>query len=702
MNRSLFVAAGLLMLAWTACSPVSRRDPAANRLLDSDSPYLRQHAYNPVDWYPWEDAAFEKAQAKDRLLIISIGYSACHWCHVMEEESFSDTVVATLMNERFVSIKVDREQRPDLDQVYMQAAMMTSQRSGWPLNVIALPDGRPLWGGTYLPRDRWLDLLQRIDSAYQAQPGQLDLMASQVASGMAQLSRPPFLPQAPAPDVATPTDAANGIRSLLDPRWGGFAGAPKFPMPDVFRFLLHYGSAAGADWATEAVQQALTGMAKGGIYDHVGGGFARYSVDSTWQVPHFEKMLYDNAQLLSLYAEAFRATADPRYAEVLGETIGFLQREMTDSLGGLYTSLDADSEGQEGAYYVWTEKKFLKTLGMKGKMFKDYFHVVPQGNWEGKNNVLFLREAPAVIAQRYGYSEERFREMIPIAKNVLREERESRERPHRDEKILAGWNGLMIEGYAQAYRALGADSILQAAREAAEFVLGAMKTPEGGLYRSYFEGQARIPAFADDYGYLIEGLVALYQVTFEERWLREAEQLMEYARAHFQEAEGDYFFLTEHDAETLVVRPLEISDNVTPSANASLARGLFLLGTYLYEESYLEQSQRMLQQIQPQVRANAASYAHWARLSLWLAQPPYEVAIVGDDWATLAPAWWQRYDPQVLLLGGAEEGTLPLLERKRVPDETRIYVCQDKSCRLPVTDNEAAFSQLSSMNEPLP
>lgn len=691
MRTSLFI---LLWLLISGCSPRTSTDSPLNRLAVADSPYLRQHATNPVDWYQWGEEALTKAAEEDKLIIVSVGYSACHWCHVMEEESFEDSTVAALMNEHFVSIKVDREQRPDLDKIYLSAAQLSSGRGGWPLNAITLPDGSPIVAATYFPKEEWIKLLTNIVAFKQDKPDQLAEMAGRLRAGIVEMGRSPVLPQAPLPDMAIPEDAADVILSSMDPEWGGFRGDPKFPMPDVHRFLLAKANLTDDEAALKAVTTTLDAMAKGGIYDHVGGGFARYSTDSIWHVPHFEKMLYDNAQLLSLYAEAYRITGNESYHTILSETVTFLQRELTDESGGLYSSLDADSEGEEGTFYVWTEKDFLKTLGMKGKAFKDYYNVFPQGNWEGEKNVLMVTEPPAVIAQRYGYTEAEFEYMIPVAKQLLHDKRSKRERPRRDDKILTSWNALAISGYVDAYRALGADSLLESGIAIADFITNQMKRPDGGLFRSSFEGTASIPAFADDYGYLIEALVDLYQVTFDERWLREAEGYMEYVLEHFGEAESPYFYYAEASDASLISRSRDLDDNVTPSTNASLARGLFLLGTYLYKPEYIQQATEMLQHLQQQIRSYGSSYSHWARLSLWVANPPYEVAIVGDDWKAMARDWWKRYDADVLLLGGNREGNVPLLTNKLVEGTTMIYVCQNKVCQLPVQQNQAAFDLL--------
>lgn len=676
------------------CGPTSTQKTTLNRLADEDSPYLRQHASNPVDWYPWGEEALAKAVAEDKLVIVSVGYSACHWCHVMEEESFEDSTVAALMNEHFVSIKVDREQRPDLDKIYLNAAMLTSGRSGWPLNAITTSDGSPLVAATYFPKEEWINLLNNVLKLKNDNPAQLLDMAGRVKAGIADMSQSPVLPEAPKPDMAIPEDAARMILSALDPKWGGFRGSPKFPMPDVHRFLLAQADISENPDALDAVKITLNGMSQGGIYDHVGGGFARYSTDSIWHVPHFEKMLYDNAQLLSLYSEAYRVTGDESYRTIVAESVGFLQREMTDESGGLYSSLDADSEGEEGTFYVWSEKDFLKTMGMKGKAFKDYFNVFPQGNWEEDRNVLMVTASAAEIAQRYGYTIEEFEYMIPVAKKLLLEKRSKKERPLRDDKIITSWNALAISGYVDAYRAFGEDSLLEAGIAIADFITQKMKRSDGGLYRSSFEGNASIPAFADDYGYLIEALVDLYQVTFNEKWLREAEGFMEYALENFGDSEGPYFFYAETNDQSLIARSRDLDDNVTPSSNASLARGLFLLGTYLYKPAYIQQSTEMLKNLQQQVRSYGSSYSHWARLSLWIANPPYEVAIVGKNWKAKAQEWWKRYDADVLLLGGSREGDLPLLKNKLVDGTTMIYVCQNKVCQLPVEENEQAFGMV--------
>ncbi|RMG73027.1 MAG: thioredoxin domain-containing protein, partial [Bacteroidetes bacterium] len=541
------------VLAWLwlglfipACTSQPAADPAANHLINSTSPYLLQHAYNPVDWYPWGDEALEKAQSEGKLIIVSVGYAACHWCHVMERESFEDTAVAKLMNEHFVSIKVDREQRPDIDQIYMNAAYLSSGRGGWPLNAIALPDGRPVFAATYFPKEEWTRLLEHFVRTQQEQPEQLEQVAGQILQGIKTMDSGTLNEE---PAAFTAADAEGAYRSILakwDFEQGGLADAPKFPMPAVQRYLLRYHHYTGADSALEAVTTTLDAMARGGIYDQLGGGFARYSVDAEWKVPHFEKMLYDNAQLVSLYTEAYQLTGKEAYRQVVEETLGFVARELTDSLGGFYSSLDADSEGMEGAYYVWTEKDITKTAGHDALAFKTYFNVSPFGNWEGeaKTNILYRTESLETIAARHGYEPAQLRRVVDHVRGLLLEKRQKRERPGLDDKVLAGWNGLMMKAYAEAYEALGDPAYLEAARRNADFVTSAMRRPDGGLYRNWKGGQAEINAFSDDYAFVIEGLIALYQVTFEERWLFTADSLMQYALTHFSDEETGMFFYT--------------------------------------------------------------------------------------------------------------------------------------------------------------
>lgn len=694
--RAILLASLWLGLFLPACTSQPRTEHTANQLAGSTSPYLLQHAHNPVDWYPWGEEALAKAQAEDKLIIVSVGYAACHWCHVMERESFEDTAVAKLMNEHFVSIKVDREQRPDVDQIYMNAAYLSSGRGGWPLNAIALPDGRPIFAATYFPQAEWIRLLEHFIRTRSEQPAELERAATQILQGIKTMDSGTLNPEPAAFAEADAEQAYRSIAAKWDFAQGGLQGPPKFPMPAVQRYLLRYHYYTGADSALQAVTTTLDAMARGGIYDQLGGGFARYAVDAAWKVPHFEKMLYDNAQLASLYTEAWQLTGNPAYRQVVYETLGFVARELTDSLGGFYSSLDADSEGMEGAYYVWTEKDITKTAGHDALAFKTYFNVSPFGNWEGeaKTNILYRTESLESVGQRLGYEPARLARIVEHVKGQLLEKRLKRERPGLDDKVLASWNGLMLKAYAEAYRAFGDSSFLVAAQRNAHFVTRALRRPDGGLYRNWKGGQAEINGFADDYAFVIEGLLALYQATFEERWLFTADSLIQYTLAHFQDEASGMFYYTSDIDDPLITRSREVTDNVIPASNSVLALDLFYLGTYLYQPAYLDRAQQMLNNVIVNVQEDGPYFAQWATLLMHQVWPPFEVAIVGADWDARRRELAAYYHPDVLLLGGATEGRLELLQRRLVPGLTRLYVCQDKFCKLPVESVPAARQQL--------
>jgi hypothetical protein len=627
----------------------------SNALQGSSSPYLLQHAHNPVDWQPWGDEALAKAQEEDKLLIISIGYAACHWCHVMEAESFEDTTVARLMNANFVSIKVDREQRPDVDHLYMNAAMITSGRSGWPLNVIALPDGRPVFAATYFPKDRWMQLLEQFAELYQTQPAQLTKMAVQVTEGVQRMDYAALNDEAAAFTRPQLDSAVATLLAQMDLTHGGLQGAPKFPLPLVQELLLRYHQLSGDPRALKAVTTTLDHLRRGGIYDHLGGGIARYAVDSLWHVPHFEKMLYDNAQLVSLYSQAYQVTGDSSYRQVVQETLGFVARELTDSLGGFYSSLDADSEGEEGRFYTWTEKEVSKTLGYEADWFKDYYNLSPFGNWAERRadqlNILHITDPAAAVAKRYGLSDGEWQQRMTQAKAKLFDKRSQRERPALDDKVLTSWNALMLRAYADAYRALGEPSYLTAARKNAQFLQAHLTHPDGGLYRSWRAGKPEVRAFAIDYALLIDSYLAMYQATFEAQWLSQADALMQEALAQFFDEETGLFYLTSDQDSPLFSRGREIGDNVLPSANSVLARDLFYLGQYLYQPDYLAKAEQMLNNVVANVPQGGVSTANWSILLSHYVFPFYEVAIVGEDWDAKRAALDRQGTPNQLWLG---------------------------------------------------
>lgn len=679
----------LLLIGLTACNSQTQQSlqgdyPYTNALINSSSPYLLQHAHNPVDWYPWGDEALEKAKAENKLIIISVGYSACHWCHVMEHESFEDTAVAKLMNEHFVSIKVDKEERPDIDQIYMNAAAMATGNTGWPLNAVALPDGRPFFGGTYFEKDRWMQLLNYFVRLKTQEPAKLEEAASQITQGIQQIDIAELVPVSTfgKDDLE---DVFSKLSATLDYRKGGLDRAPKFPMPNIHQFLLQYYGLTGEEKALEAVTVTLDEMLAGGIYDQVGGGFARYSTDAVWKVPHFEKMLYDNSQLVSLYSQAWQLTRKEDYKRIVFETLGFIERELMSEEGGFYTSLDADSEGEEGKFYVWSEAELQEILGEDAAAFNTYFNVSGKGNWE-HTNILHRTKPHADLAQKLGMEEKALTELIQRSNTKLLEMRTHRIRPGLDDKVLTAWNALMIKGYVDAYRVFGEEQFLTTALRSARFLQEKMLREDGGLNRTYKDGISKINGFSDDYSFTIEAFVALYQATFDEQWLFAADQLMQYVSQHFfDEASGMYFFTSDED-DALITRSREIADNVVPGSNSSLAKGLFLLGTYLYKQDYMDKAEQMLSNVYPQIGENVAFYSNWVQLMAYIVHPPYEVAIVGDDAEKLRRELDDHFLPQVFVLGGKEEGKLELLQNKRVPGATFIYVCQNKSCKFPVEE----------------
>ncbi|MEN0006354.1 MAG: thioredoxin domain-containing protein [Bacteroidota bacterium] len=702
-HLSIVCNLSLLLLSALSCTApkTSAEDVSptyTNALVDESSPYLLQHAHNPVDWFPWGQQALEKAKQEDKPIIISVGYAACHWCHVMEHESFEDTTVARVMNEHFVSIKVDREERPDVDNVYMTACQLLSERGcGWPLNAIALPDGRPVWVGTYFPNKQWKEILQYFVQTYQDEKEELTQFAARVNQGIAE-----------AEQISPPTTELSFEKSLLDDlaeklikstdkKYGGRKGAPKFPLPNQYEFLLYYHHLTKSVDALEVVELSLEKMAKGGLYDQLGGGFARYSTDSRWLVPHFEKMLYDNAQLISLYSQAHQLTQNEFYQTVVEESIQFVERELSDPDGGFYSSLDADSEGEEGLFYIWKASTIDSLLDDERtrELFKKVYDVSKRGNWEGHtilNQVMSLETAAA--DSKLSVAEVKSR--LASAKSILFEARASRIRPGLDDKILTSWNALMLLGLIDAYKALGNRKYLALAIKNATFLEREMMQPDGSLLRNHKDGKSVINAFLDDYAFLIQAFVALYQVSFDSTWLEKANQLAEHVQIHFADPTSGLYFYTSDLDPPLITRKMELTDNVISSSNSAMAIALQQLGTITYNKTWKEQALRMVQTLTPTLRQTEqpSYYSNWAQAYATLAYPLYEVAIVGADYEQLQAALAGVFLPNALYLGGATEGDLALLQGKLQVGETYIYVCRNNVCQLPVQTLEAALKQL--------
>ncbi|MBX6379101.1 MAG: thioredoxin domain-containing protein [Thermoflavifilum aggregans] len=670
-----------------------------NALIHATSPYLLLHAHNPVNWYPWCDEALQKAQQENKLLIISIGYAACHWCHVMEKEVFSDEEAAAFMNAHFVSIKVDREERPDLDQLYMQACVLINGHGGWPLNAFALPDGRPFYAVTYLPKRQWLHVLQQIVNLYEQQPEQWIQQAQQLSEGIRQSLVIPLQPEQkhrkPLRDVYI--SLFENIQSSIDFTRGGFNRAPKFPMPAVWEWLLQYYYFTHREEALQAVNTTLHHMALGGIYDQIGGGFCRYATDSQWRIPHFEKMLYDNAQLISLYAHAWQLTRQHLYAEIIRQSIAFVERELTNPQGACYASIDADSEGEEGKFYVWTEQEIRDLLDdTTASLILDYYHVNRHGNWEAGKNVLYVTEDDASFATQHQLDLQEWQMLLQQAREKLFAYRTQRTRPATDTKILTSWNALMIKAYIDAYRAWGEKAYLDKAFDIIRFIEKYMQDPDQGLWRNFAQGKHGVPAMLDDYAFLAEAYLECYQVTFDIRWLQRARALVQFARDHFLDASSKCFFYT---ADTFTpasgFRIMETEDQVIPSSNAAMAHVLYRLGIYMDEPAFTDHAMQMLHAMLSQIQATPAYMAKWAQLLGLASYGLYEIAVLGDEAQAMAAEMQQHFLPDCLFMGGADEN-LPLLQHKLIPGKTRIYVCKNQVCQAPVTSVDEALAQITS------
>lgn len=689
--------------------------PYTNQLIHESSPYLLQHAHNPVNWYPWGEPALKKAREEQKLLLISIGYSACHWCHVMEHESFENKEIADFMNKHYVAIKVDREERPDVDQVYMNAVQLLSGRGGWPLNCIALPDGRPIYAGTYFPPAQWLDMLKQVLEFTENNPEKTEEQAQQLTHGIRSQEKLYITEESNAYSMQDLEEIFLQWKPQLDTENGGSKGAPKFPLPSGYRFLLFYQLLSGNQEAKDAVLLTLHKMAAGGIYDHIGGGFARYSVDASWKVPHFEKMLYDNAQLVSLYAEAYRATRKPEFKKVGTETLAYIRREMTSPEGGFYSALDADSEGQEGKFYTWSYDAFLQALqeplvheenrppdrdhirNEEASVIADYYSVQSGGNWEDGSNILHTGKNKKAFSAKHDLPEDELDTLLKIARQKLFTVRNRRIRPERDEKILTSWNALMAMGYIHAYSSFNQQVYLEAALDNLSFIRTHMIQDDYRLFRNYKDGKTSINGFLDDYAFVIAAMISAYQATFEEDWLEEARKLTDYVINHFNDPASGMLFYTSDLDPGLVARKMEVPDNVIPSASSEMAKNLFLLGKYFDREDYIRRSRQMLDNVRDHALQGGVYYSNWDNLMAWFAKEIYEVVIIGSDAEKIRSELSMEYLPDVLLAGGENTGTLPLLQHKHVPGQTTIYVCINKTCQRPTTDISEALSQIRTM-----
>jgi uncharacterized protein YyaL (SSP411 family) len=665
-----------------------------NRLADATSPYLLQHAHNPVAWQEWGTEALEEAKSRDVPILLSIGYAACHWCHVMERESFEDEKTAAAMNEWFVPVKVDREERPDLDAVYMDAVQAMTGQGGWPMTVFLSPDGRPFYGGTYFPpEDRHgMPAFGRVMAAvHDAWTNRRQELLEQGSALLQYIERASQLPRSEdALSEDTLRRAVEVLSRSFDSEWGGFAAAPKFPQPMTIDFLLRM-HLRGIPGALDMAKRTLTKMARGGIFDQVGGGFHRYSVDRVWLVPHFEKMLYDNAQLLRLYTRGWQVTGDDLYRETALATADYLLREMRHASGGFYSSQDADSEGVEGKFYVWTFDELMEAAAPHGGLAAAFYAATPEGNWEGAN-VLWRPRDDDVVAVEQGMTVTFLLETMEGVRSRLFEARSKRVPPGTDDKVLASWTGLTISGLAEAGRVFERPDLINAAEGAARFVLTDLRDGSGRLLRSWRDGRTSGGAFLDDYAAVAGACLDLYETTFDEGWFTEAVGLAGDAIRRFADEENGGFFDTGSDAEPLVVRPKDLFDNAVPSGNSMMLEVLLRLGALTGDPSYEERAERSLRAMQAGLANAPAGFGHaLGALDLALARAK-EVAISGDpaseETRRLAGVVWSRFLPnRVLAVGRSEDTAVPLLkDRPQKDGRATAYVCERFVCKQPVTE----------------
>ena len=665
-----------------------------NALIHETSPYLLQHAHNPVNWYPWGDEALALAKKQNKMLLISVGYAACHWCHVMEHESYEDTAVADIMNKNFICIKVDREERPDVDQVYMNAAYLISGSGGWPLNALAMPDGRPFFAGTYFPKANWIKMLEYFADLYRNEKSKLEEQADHVSKGIRDIENVPMNNNPVSFSIDTMNTMFSGLSKAIDMEKGGTKAAMKFPMPSIWEYLLQYNYLSKNKDALKAVEITLENMAQGGIYDQVGGGFSRYATHPKWHVPHFEKMLYDNAQLVSLYSHAFEVTKNPLYKRIVYETIAFVKRELTSHEGGFYSSLDADSEREEGKFYVWSEDEIKEILGGDSEVFSDYFGIKKRGNWEANKNIPDINEGDKNLEKKYKLTHDELQNKIHELKLKVLTARDKRVRPHTDDKILTSWNALMAKGLIDAYKVFDENDFLRMAKTNIDFLLKNIYTKDRGLYRNYKNGNATIPAFLDDYAFLISALIDYYQVSFNADYLQKANELNQYVEQHFLDKTTGMYFYTDDQHSNLIARKMEISDNVIPSSNSEMAKNLLALGLYFESKKYEDQSIQLVKNVIDDIKKTTAYYSNWAQVMALQMKPPYEVAIVGNNWEEKLKEFNKHYLPNTIYLGGQSEGNFSLLQNKLVSGKTMIYVCENKTCQLPVEEVDAALVQI--------
>ena len=667
----------------------------ANNLINESSPYLLQHAHNPVNWYPWGEEALQKAKKENKLILVSIGYSSCHWCHVMEKESFENDSVAAVMNKNFVCVKVDREERPDIDEVYMTALQLLSGRGGWPLNCFATPEGEPVWGGTYFPKEKWLSILNQLANSWKESPEKLRDFAKDLSDGISQANT--FVKHTTKKTLDDDSIHAfvTPWKEGLDTLNGGNVGSPKFPMPNNLLFLMRYAHQYNDLELEKYVTTTLYKMAKGGIYDQIGGGFARYSTDEIWKVPHFEKMLYDNAQLLYLYSEAFQKFKNPYYLNIAQEIVTFLEREMTSKEGLFFSAIDADSEGIEGKFYVWKEEELKNTLQKDYPLAKSYYGVSDEGLWEDGNNILLVAKDDNTFLKEYGLTETEWKKKKESIKKRLLSERDKRTRAKLDNKSIVSWNALTISGLTRLYQASGDSQYLKMAEKCVHFILKNLYKDDT-LFRIYKEGEKKVEGFSDDYAFLIEALTDLYQVTFDETYYFSAKKLLETSLVlFFDETSEMFLFKSKKKSFLLSHNYPEYKDGVISSSNSSFAKSLSFFAIAENEKRYDSIYKKMLHSIYKTSLRYPSNFSNWGISFLQEAISGAEVVIAGKNCKKFRKQFQKEYSLNTIYFGAEESSEIPLFKGKRAyGGKTTIFTCLNKMCNFPVTTVEEAKEQL--------
>jgi uncharacterized protein YyaL (SSP411 family) len=690
----------LYLLYFILCFACSKNDSKkGNDLVNETSPYLLQHAYNPVNWKAWNENTLKLAKKQNKLIVISIGYSSCHWCHVMEKESFENDSIAKIMNDSFINIKVDREERPDVDKVYMNAVQLMTGKGGWPLNCITLPDGRPVFGGTYFTKEQWSKILKDVSKLYKENPQKVEEYAQRVTEGI-QTSELITLNKEEA--VFKNEEIIAGInlsREQLDTINGGFKGAPKFPMPNTLDYLLRYQYHFNEPELFKYIKKSLTKMAYGGIYDQIGGGFSRYSVDNRWHIPHFEKMLYDNAQLVSVYSKAYLQDKNELYKNIVKETLAFVNNELNANNGAFYSSLDADSKNEnneleEGVFYTWTKQE-LKALIKDYKLFANYYNVNTTGFWENDLYVLIRDQSVTEFAKKNKLTKDELKQKIADWKSTLTLARNKRNKPNLDDKILTSWNALMLQGYIDAFRAFDDNEYLDKAVKIAEFLVKNQLRGDGGLNRNFKNGKSTINGYAEDYATVIQAFISLHEVTLNEKWLLLSKKIMEYTITHFFDSTSGMFFYTSNEDPNLIARKTEVIDGVISSSNSIIGNNLFKLGHYFSDKKMTKITEQMLNNLKIEITKNPLGYSNWMHLMTNLTQPFYEVAVVGENANSVTKELFKKYLPNILISASDKESELPLLEYKYIEGETLIYVCVNGACKLPLADISKAIKSIN-------